>query len=1309
MDNIYKYIVENLSLGKVEKQTAIQILSMLKQKEAEVEEKKNICDIAIIGLSAKFPMADNADEFWNNIKHGIDCNQSFPESRRKDIDDYLNFKDVPVNEMGYLEASYFENVDGFDYSFFQISPKEASLMDPNQRLFLQTVWKAIEDSGYGGRKLSGTKTGVYVGFYSNIRDNYQKIINEVEPDSIPISMTGNLSAMLPSRISYLLDLRGPTMVVDTACSSSLVAVDLACQAIKSGQCEMAIAGGVKINTVPLNNENEKIGIESSDGRTRTLDDNSDGAGVGEGVAAIILKPLSQAIKDGDSIYAVIKGSATNQDGTSIGLTAPNPAAQAAVIEEAWKNAGIAPDTISYIEVHGTATNLGDPIEIKGIQGAFRKYTNKRQFCALSCVKTNMGHLFEAAGIASMVKAIMALKNKLIPPSIYFNKPNRTILFEDSPVYINNRLRNWDCQDGVPRRCGVSSFGFSGTNCHVILEEAPKIESNAQDSEKDQQIIVMSAKSSKSLQQLVLSYIKYLGDKKNLSLRDICYTANTGRGHYTYRVAFIVKSIFDFKSKLSYILTSNFEISECEDIFYGVSKPASFNELSKNNINAEEENKKLDDTAKSKMGEFIETNQESKDIMREICSLYVQGADIDWDILYKGESLKRFNLPVYCFDEQRCWINIPKIKRKEIEEDMFYSTVWQRDNAKASSAPIEHDNIMVMKDSSARDLGKEIIERLRSDGKDVIEVEFSKGYKEIDNNRFQAGWEEKDYINLVKSIKTRKVSCIVHLCTVTDIKEINSTEELEESQRRGVYSVYNLIKGLVLNGITEGLDIVLVSDYVNKVTGEESRIKPENATLFGIGRVAEQEHPGFRFRCIDIDDSVPAETIVNELKTEQNLYQVAYRDGVRYSEELKGVKIENNEQDAVELKDTGVYIIAGGAGGMGLELAKDFAKRVKINVALINRSPIPPQEEWDAILQKGDNKKLCSKIAGIKKIQELGADVTYYTTDISNMESMSELIDNLRSKYGRINGIINAAGIVDAGFIIRKPLDSVRKVLDPKVMGSWVLDRLTRQDNPDFFMMFSSGLSMIGEPGMSGYVAANSFLDSYAAYRAKMSYKTQTINWVSWKEVGMSVEHRINVDKIFKAIPTDTAISCFTKVLNSGEQRVLIGQLNNDADYLKLLKNVRIRMSSAIWEKIKASEEPREANLNDIQESQTGEIKLKGKNEGEYTEIEGKLAKIFRQVLGFDEINIYDSFFELGGDSILLGRMHLLIEKEFPGKVKITELFEFTSIYRLAEHIMSQCEKVSRKEEDDEEEELLKMFEDIESGNVSIDDAIKRLK
>ncbi len=606
----------------------------LMMDEAPVIEKESIKDIAVIGISAKMPLADSAEEYWENLKLGVDCIANFPDSRKELMDKYLNFVGRKDNA-DYSLGGHLKDVDCFDYRYFKISPKEASLMDPNQRLFLETAIGAIEDSGYGGDALKGTRTGVYLGYNADSLFDYKRLIYEVEPESGPMAIPGNLSSVIAGRLAYMLDLRGPSLTIDTACSSSLVAMHLACQGLRNGDCDMAIAGSVKLNLLPLERA-QKLGIEASDGRTRTFDDSSDGTGMGEGVAAILLKPLSRAIEDNDNIYAVIKGSAINQDGSSIGLTAPNAVAQEDVIIKAWEDAGVPPETIAYIEAHGTGTVLGDPIEIDGIKRAFGRYTKKRQFCGIGSIKPNIGHLDNAAGIAGAIKLMLSLKNQLIPASINFTKPNRKINFIDSPVYVVDSLTIWE-ERSYPRRGGISAFGLSGTNCHIVLEEY-KHDAKTEIDNAEEALFTLSAKSMISFKELLEAYISYLQKNHSVNLQDLCFTANTGRGHHQYRLAIIASTTQDLLNKIRSFRLSKAKELQTKGIFYSdISNP------------------------------FCVAAVEGD--MEMLAERYISGEAIDWKAIYKNKKRTKISAPTYCFEKSQCWLEIPEAmgeKHKRVE-------------------------------------------------------------------------------------------------------------------------------------------------------------------------------------------------------------------------------------------------------------------------------------------------------------------------------------------------------------------------------------------------------------------------------------------------------------------------------------------------------------------------------------------------------------------------------------------------------------------------------------------------------------------
>lgn len=604
-------------------------------KIKEIEYK----DIAIVGISAQFAMAKDADSYWENIMNQVECIKEFPKDRKENADKYLRYKGISEKKWNYLKGSYLDGIDEFDAKQFHLSPKEAKLMDPRQRLFLQHAWNAIEDAGYSVEELKGQRIGIYSGFSDLGGESYFDILTAVDPGLAELGLSGNLQAIIPSRVSYMLDFKGPSIVVDTACSSSLVSLHLACRALRSKECESAIVGSIRLHLLPLD-EKYKIGIESKDGRTKAFDDSATGTGIGEGAIAIMLKPLEKAKTDGDHIYAVIKGSAINQDGNSIGITAPNADAQADVIERAWQDAGIAAESIAYVEAHGTGTLLGDTIEIDGLNKAFSKYTEKRQFCAISSVKNNIGHLYDASGLASVIKCIYALKNKTIPPTINYTVPNQAIEFENSPVYVNTKAREWKAA-GEKRICGISSFGFSGTNCHIVLEEANR-ENSYEEADENLHLLVLSEKTEEAFISLIHEYRDRMDELESEDPRDICYTAAVGRIHYDYRLAFVFGNYGELKSLLQKAEETSFDLLNCRHILYGFKKKTA----------GDHTFSIPEDTF-----EFYETFQESQ--LLEIARSYINGDSIPWLNLYHWQKRRRVRLPVTVPVRKKYWIDIPE--------------------------------------------------------------------------------------------------------------------------------------------------------------------------------------------------------------------------------------------------------------------------------------------------------------------------------------------------------------------------------------------------------------------------------------------------------------------------------------------------------------------------------------------------------------------------------------------------------------------------------------------------------------------------
>jgi polyketide synthase PksJ len=548
--DLFKYSTIALQAQYIEGVPGDEVKVKVKEEEKKHKESR---DIAVIGISLRVPGARDIHEFWGNLAAGTESISFFNDEELESSEGYRvirgQLKLIPV-------GGVMGDIDLFDADFFGYTPREAELMDPQQRLFLEHAWMALEDAGYVGEIYPG-EIGVYAGVGWNTY-----LLNHVLANPGVINamgefqtMIGNDKDFIATRVSYKLNLKGPAVTVQTACSSSLAAVHLARQGLLSGDCDMALAGGVVVR-VP-----ERAGYFytegghlSPDGHCRAFDAEAKGTVFSNGIGIVVLKQLAEALEDRDHVYAVVKGSAINNDGSmKVGYTSPGEIGQANVIAQALTEAGVNPETIGYIETHGTGTVLGDPVEIAALTRAFQEgvnkgkgnttSNNKNQYCAIGSVKSNIGHLDAAAGVVGLIKAVLCLKNKQIPPSINVETPNPMINFATSPFYLNRTLRDWpEPQTGIPRRAGTSSLGIGGTNIHVILEEGPEGQSAELEKSERPRLLLLSAKTQRALEQMTINLTEHLKKHPGIELADAAYTLQTGRAKFQYREMVLCRDV-----------------------------------------------------------------------------------------------------------------------------------------------------------------------------------------------------------------------------------------------------------------------------------------------------------------------------------------------------------------------------------------------------------------------------------------------------------------------------------------------------------------------------------------------------------------------------------------------------------------------------------------------------------------------------------------------------------------------------------------------------------------------------------------------
>ncbi|MFH9296598.1 beta-ketoacyl synthase N-terminal-like domain-containing protein [Streptomyces sp. NPDC017520] len=657
--------------------------------------ERTTAPVAIVGMSGRAGEAANLDEFWSMILHGGEGYRALSKERCADIDAFLTARGAPLPETDerYIGGTRMPSVAEFDHRFFSLSPLEAKTIDPHQRIFLETSWAALEDSGYLSKEIRGEKVGVYVGMSADFGMAYRAIVQGIAPDAPEIAVAGNIASIIGSRLAYLLDLRGPSMLVDTACSSGLTAVYTACRAIQAGECTMALAGAVNCDLLPLVADESGIGIKyirdnaAADGRTRTFDRRSDGTSAAEGCFAFVLKDLDLARRDGDTIHAVIMGGAVNQDGASNGITAPNVAAQADLIEAAQTDAGVTADQISFIEAHGTATKLGDPAEIGGIERAFARQTSRRQFCGIGTVKTNIGHMDNASGLAGLAKLVLSLRHRTLPASLHFAEPNPNINFPQSPVYVNDRTVPWPGDEQETLYAGISSFGLSGTNCHLIVrsaDPAPAREAFRQASECF--LLPLSAPDPRGLGRLARLYRDFVLSA-DVEPSDVAFTASIGRLHHRCRAAFVFENLQELAGHLSEFVDAAGAPGVGDDVSRGDFRVV-LDQSEKRDAHdvTESERVKLDREAAA----LVAGADTGRGLVRRLASLYTRGAEIDWRAA-ASEGARRVPLPTYPFERTRCWIEADRTSARSgglpAAADVVH--MWDRDVVIHRLRPDDH--------------------------------------------------------------------------------------------------------------------------------------------------------------------------------------------------------------------------------------------------------------------------------------------------------------------------------------------------------------------------------------------------------------------------------------------------------------------------------------------------------------------------------------------------------------------------------------------------------------------------------------------
>jgi acyl transferase domain-containing protein/acyl carrier protein len=1011
--------------------------------------------IAIIGIGCRLPGASGPDEFWRLLERGGDAIRDVPTDRWDAGALFDPDPDAP-GLMATRAGGFLDDIAGFDAAFFGISPREARSMDPQQRLLLEVAWEALENAGLPPDQLADTATGIYVGQCNG--DYLLRLLRRGQAAIDGYLASGTSPSVTSGRLAYCLGLRGPAMTVDTSCSSSLVALHLACQALRAGEARLALAGGVNLICAPeAGIAMSKAHMLAPDGRSKAFDEAADGFGRGEGCGVLVLKRLSDARADGDRIAAIIRGSAINQDGRSAGLTVPNGPAQEAVIAAALADAGVAPAEIGYVEAHGTGTKLGDPIEARALSNALRAGRADAPKLLIGSVKANIGHLEAAAGVAGVIKAVLCLQHGRIPPQPQFRVGSPHIPWADMSLAVAAHGQAWP--PGASRLAGVSSFGFSGTNAHVVLEQPPdpdptsEIDPTSGSARSQAVCLPLSARSVSSLRALATRTAALLEQGANLT--DVALAAGCERTHHPLRLAVVTARAGEAADALRAYATAAPHPALLTAAAAGAAGGTVFMFPSQGTG---------PDAAWPEPCAAPENGEDaSMAFARALAALYVGGASIAWTRLAEAGVAKprgTVRLPTYPFDRQRYWVDLPApepaITRQPDQQDgLFYQVRWHPLPATPAIARVRSWVLAGGPDGFATALAA----RLRARGERVTMLAA--------DAPDQAGRDpdaDLIYLGALSLGADSSAEACTALACATPIGWLAglAASDRDSRQHPGAGSGRAWL-------VTAG------AQPVPEKIGPAGRFQ---APLWGVGRVFALEHPARWGGLVDLPPGAPLpaqlDALLDALDTQDAEDQIAYRNGMRHVARLE--RAAAPPARAPVLSPDATYLVTGGFGGLGPLIGRWLADHGARHIALLGRTPDMSS-------------------APVRAIEAAGARIIPLAADVADPAALRRALSQLAGTAPPLRGIVHAATNVALAPITELTLQAAAAMARPKIAGLLALEQLAPA--LDFLVLFSSTAALTGAAGMAHYAAANAFLDA-TAHQERPAGRVLSVNWGSWE-------------------------------------------------------------------------------------------------------------------------------------------------------------------------------------------------------------------
>lgn len=1192
-----------------------QITESLGQTSSE----KNLKDIAVIGISGRFPEASNYSQFWENIKSGRNSTREIPKERW-DWKKYYQIDGKIKNRFVSHWGCFMNEIDQFDLRFFKLSQREADAMDPQQRILLEEAWSCLEDAGICPSKIAGSNIGVYI---AGCQYDYRDLLERNQETIVAHSTLGIANSLLANRISYFYDFKGPSVSLDTACAGTLTSVHYGVEALQNNECEMALVGGVNMMLSPNNYIRlSKMQVLSQTGELRALDENADGYIRGEGAGLLLLKPLEKALEDGDMVYGIIKGTAVNHSGRTKSISFPSPDAQASVIVEAVKKANVPVDTISYVELHGTGTPKGDPIEIEGLEKAFeqlmpedKKELLQAQFCGIGSVKTNVGHLEGAAGVPSMIKVLLAMKHHQLPPTLNFTKINPEIKIENSPFYVANTLKDWNGvkkqSEEHPLRAGISSFGLGGANAHLVVEEY-KQQRFHQEQKLQYYIICLSSKTEQGLIRNVSAFAQFLNQETDLNLQDIYYTLSCCRDHFEKRIAFVVDSVYELRQKCTQFLD------------YSTDKETQLN------VNSDI----VKDFTEKLKSQVLHHSQAYKDILGNIARLYMSGNEIDWEQLYEKDA-RKIHLPTYSFEPTKCFIpdatklidNVLPLEEpddsKEFENIHIYKETWVE--AIAPSATTDTKGTVCFLFPEGYELQNELKAFEREFKQTCILCDCGNEYQRLSENHYQiCSTSKKDYQTLFQDIKaiSQDNLTVINLLPLGNYLHKERYEEMLYLLQSLSKLQFHQVNLFVVGTYETALERCYLESWLGYERSSKMAFFPIHVKML----IASKN---------DYDSTSIEQLLVQEIRCGFP-ESVSYENRKRNILKLERVQLESKE---TTIKKNGSYMITGGTGGLGAMFASYLLKQYNAHLYLIGRN--------DA----------SKKQFVIDQLKKIGGTVHYIQADVSDITQMTQAVNHVVEAEGKLDGVIHAAGIYQGHKFIEKDLNEFNSTLAPKVNGIIAIEHAMRGQNYDFICYFSSISSVIGDMGDCDYSIGNRFMQAYAKVQNESTQKKHVvIHWPIWKHGGMELgtpeSIEIYLKKSGQKLLTDSlGIDVFERCLAQKELDFVV--VHGSDDILK----------------------PYEISENNLPLNQVEAILTIGTNDEKNSSLDidqletiviNDLKEISSSILNFNknEIHLESNFSDIGYDSVNLMDFAEVLSQKLNVNIQPDVFFRYPNIRQL---------------------------------------------